>query len=255
MKRRQIILFVVALLLMGSVAIVLARFQHLYRLGRPGVKTSEITNSVRLRVELPEQVPGYESRWLDPVEGELGALPPDTSFGKRIYRNSDGFEALLTVVLMGTDRTSLHKPQFCLEGQGCHIDNTGTLETTIHLERPCAYDLPVVRLVTSVEKADPSRSRAVYVYWYVADGELSASVSGGERQWWMARDLILNGVLQRWAYVSCFAQCAPGEEEATFQRMKQLIAATVPEFQLTPSGPLADNQHAGPQPGANGRVH
>jgi len=52
--------------------------------------------------------------------------------------------------------------------------------------------------------------------------------------WWMARDVIRTGVLQRWAYVSYFAVCPPGAEEATFQRMKKLIVASVPEFQLTP---------------------
>jgi hypothetical protein len=30
--------------------------------------------------------------------------------------------------------------------------------------------------------------------------------------------------------------CAPGQEEATFERMKKLIAAAVPEFQRVPSG-------------------
>ena len=242
MKRRQVILFVAALLLIGGAAVVLARFQHLYHLGRPAVKTSPIAGSNTVRVELPERVPGYESKWLDPAEAETNSLPADTSFGKRVYRGSDGFEVLFSVVLMGTDRTSLHKPQFCLEGQGCHIDGSGTLETTIHLERPFPYDLPVVRLITNVEKAEPSRSRAVYVYWYVADGELSASVSGGQRMWWMARDLMFKGVLQRWAYASCFAQCAPGEEEATYQRMKQLIVAVAPEVQLTPAGPWVARQ-------------
>lgn len=244
MKRHQTILFAAALLLMGGTALILARFQHFYHLGPPGVKTSSIPGSNRLRVELPERVPGYESTWLDPAEAELGTLPADTSFGKRLYKGSDGFEVLMTAVLMGTDRTSLHKPQYCLEGQGCHIDGAGTLQTTIHVERPHPYELPVVRLITNVEKADPAHSRAVYVYWYVADGELSASVSGYERMWWMTRDLILHGTLQRWAYMSCFAQCAPGQEEATYERMKQLIAATVPGFQLTPSGPLAASQQA-----------
>jgi hypothetical protein len=52
--------------------------------------------------------------------------------------------------------------------------------------------------------------------------------------WWMAKDMMLTGVLQRWAYVTYFAVCAPGEEDATFERMKKMIAASVPEFQLTP---------------------
>jgi hypothetical protein len=52
--------------------------------------------------------------------------------------------------------------------------------------------------------------------------------------WWMARDLIKTGILQRWAYVSYCAFCLPGQEDATFERMKAFIAASAPEFQLTP---------------------
>jgi hypothetical protein len=52
--------------------------------------------------------------------------------------------------------------------------------------------------------------------------------------WWMPRDLLLHGLLERWAYVSYFSACRPGQEEATYARMKKLIAETVPEFQLVP---------------------
>jgi len=52
--------------------------------------------------------------------------------------------------------------------------------------------------------------------------------------WWMARDLFHTGVLQRWTSVSCLSACLPGQEDATFERMKKFIAASVPEFQLVP---------------------
>jgi hypothetical protein len=52
--------------------------------------------------------------------------------------------------------------------------------------------------------------------------------------WRVPRDLLLNGILERWAYISYFSACEPGQEDATFERMKKLIAASVPEFQLVP---------------------
>jgi hypothetical protein len=52
-----------------------------------------------------------------------------------------------------------------------------------------------------------------------------------------ALHLLRTGVLQRWAYVSYFSACEPGQEDATFARMEKLIAASVPEFQLPPPGP------------------
>jgi hypothetical protein len=74
---------------------------------------------------------------------------------------------------------------------------------------------------------------SVFVYWFVADNQLTAK--HGQRMWWMARDLLRTGVLQRWAYVTYFSVCAPGQEEATYARMCEFIAAAVPEFQLTPA--------------------
>ena len=72
----------------------------------------------------------------------------------------------------------------------------------------------------------------LYVFWFVADNE--ETVSHWQRVLWLARDLLQTGVLQRWAYVSYFTVCEPGQDDATFKRMEQLIAASVPEFQVPP---------------------
>jgi uncharacterized protein DUF3485 len=136
---------------------------------------------------------------------------------------------------MGADRTSIHKPEFCLGGQGYKIDDGASSQTTVHIDRPVPYELPVMKLVSTKEATINGRkviARGIYVYWFVADNEYTARHN--QRMWWMARDVIRTGVLQRWAYVSYFANCAPGEEEATFERLKSLIAASVPQFQLTP---------------------
>jgi hypothetical protein len=86
-----------------------------------------------------------------------------------------------------------------------------------------------------VEKGVRGRARALYVFWFVADGQLTADHN--ERMLWMARDLLMTGVLQRWAYVSCVSYCQPGQEEAAFARMSELIGAAVPRFQLTAGAP------------------
>jgi len=166
----------------------------------------------------------------------LDFLPKDTSFGQRVYIAPDKFWVQASVVLMGADRTSIHKPQFCLAGSGLNIDAAASLETTIHIERPVPYDLPVMKLVATKEVLVEGRKtpvRGIYVYWFVADKEYTAR--HWQRMWWMARDVVRTGVLQRWAYNSYLAYCPPGAEEATFERLKALIAASVPEFQLTPN--------------------
>jgi len=237
MNRQKWILVAVALALMAGTAGLLVRLKANQKLGAPGVKTSPIAGSPRLRVELPETVLDCQSKFIEPDAMVTNTLPKDTSFGQRHYTATDGFQAAMNVVLMGSDRTSMHKPQFCLEGAGWRIERTEL--ATIPVAWPHPYDLPVIRL-TVAREADLNGQRATvrgtYVYWFVADHALSADPSGLRRLWQSARSLLTTGVLQRWAYVTCFSVCLPGQEDAAFQRMQRLIAAAVPQFQLA-SGP------------------
>ncbi len=235
MNTRKWIFFFIAVLMMGGGAGVLVRLKANQRLGQPGVKTMPLAEGKNLEVILPEQVLDYTSERIEQDKTVIGILPKDTSFGQRRYQALDGFWTQVNVVLMGSDRTSLHKPQFCLEGAGWHIDAAASREEAVPIERPFVYDLPVMKILATrqVEHEGQVRTfRGVYVYWFVAEDAYTAQ--HWQRMWWMAREVARTGVLQRWAYVSCFAVCRPGEEEATFGRMKKFIAASVPEFQLTP---------------------
>ena len=227
----------VALVLIGGTAGLLARQRSHQRLGLPGVKTRPLPGSSNVEVDLPERVLDYQSQWVPVDEVTSNTLPRDTSFGERVYQRPDGFQLALNVVLMGADRTSLHKPQFCLEGQGLHIDQSASQSDQIRVDRPEGYNLAVVKLVANGEREINGQKqpiRAIYVYWYVADNALSATISGFERMWLMGKHLLTTGELQRWAYISCLSECLPGQEEATYERMKQFIVTAVPEFQLTP---------------------
>jgi hypothetical protein len=236
MNRSKLILALVTVLMIGGTAGVIAKFKSIQRLGEPGVKTRPIPGSPNLEVVLPEQVLNFTSE-LIPVDAIVtNVLPRDTSYGQRRYLSADSnFAAQVTVVLMGTDRTSLHKPQFCLTGQGWTINKTEV--DKIQMERPITYDLPVIKLSVSGQfkiEGHPVQAGGVYVYWYVADDAISAAPSGSDRMWSIARDLITTGVLQRWAYIAYFTTCAPGQEEQAYARLKQLISASTPDFQLTP---------------------
>lgn len=230
---RQKWIFLVALLgLFAGTGAFLNYLHGHQRLGAPGVKTSPSSDKNRLEVDLPALVLDYTSLRNEPDQLTKDTLPPDTSFGQRVYTSgADGAAISLNVVLMGADRTSLHKPQFCLRGSGWSIARTEP--ASVHMDRPYAYDLPVTRLSLVPEKpGGHGGAHGVYVYWFVADNEYTAS--HWQRMWWMARDVVRTGVLQRWAYVFCFEGCAPGQEDATFERLKKFIAAAAPEFQLTP---------------------
>lgn len=234
MNRRMLVSSGAALVLIGITVMLLNQMGSRQRLAAPGVKTHPLSGSIRLQADLPEKVLDYSSEPIKVDYVTLGGLPSDTSFGMRRYRGPDGFDLDVRIVLMGHDRTSMHRPQFCLAGQGWRINDVASKETSVHVQRPYAYDLPVVELIASSVDSQNQPLSGVYVYWYVADDAVSATALGVQRMWWMAKKLITTGVLQRWAYVSCFAPCAPGQESATFDRMAQFICAAAPEFQLYP---------------------
>ncbi len=226
---------IAALLLMALAGGAIYQLQTRQTLGRPGVLAEPQAGSPRWRIPLPEQVAGMTSQEVPAAEVELSALPADTSIGKRLYTATNGAPLLLQVVLMGRDRTSIHQPQYCLTGQGWLIEQTE--EVRLPVAGPQPHEIPALKLTASkvftTESGQRVPVRAIYVYWFVADGALTAHRS--QRLRWMAEELLKTGTLQRWAYVACFAQCAPGEEDKAFARVKEFVAEAVPEFQRSPA--------------------
>lgn len=239
-------IFGIALCLMVVFAMLLTRVQGMQRVGVPGVKVVERpvyrddgeimgTNAVAL----PETVLNFTSKEIPVAKIVNEWLPKDTVYGQRLYESPDGFWTQTTVVLMGTDRTSIHKPEYCLTGQG--FQTTKTERDMIDIQHPHPYQLPVVKMTVRREAITPDGQRvpqsALYVYWFVADQQLTADHN--ERMLWMARDQVTRGILQRWAYVSCFSICQPGQEDVAYARIRQWIAASVPEFQIATGTPKA----------------
>lgn len=235
-----------ALVMVGVAAGFLVQRQKWQRLSSPGVKVvpEEVfiaagTNqflAATNAVYLPNRVLGYDSRPLPLQQIVWDWLPKDTTYGQRRYFREDGFWLDNMVVLMGADRTSIHKPQFCLTGQGFRIVSEET--DSIEVARPVPYQLPVKKLTLAGQVQQDGRRQdvgGVFVYWFVSEDNLSAE--HGERMWRMSYDLVRTGVLERWAYVICMAFNRPGEEDVTYERLKEFIRASVPEYQLTTGRP------------------
>jgi hypothetical protein len=236
------------LVVVALTAVSLLFLHKIQRLGKPGVRLvhGEVlqedgavigTNTV----PLPEKLLNYESKVQPIAKVVTDWLPKDTTYAQRIYQAADKFWIQVNVVLMGTDRTSIHKPEYCLAGQG--FKTIKTERDAVRVLQPHPYDLPVMKMTVRREMTTPDGGRvqqsALYVYWFVADEQLTAE--HGDRMWWLARDLVTKGVLQRWAYISCFSPCIQGKEDEAYQRMREWIAAAVPSFQL--AAPVTLAQH------------
>ncbi len=223
-------------------ALGLHKVQGSHQLGDHGLKLAErplesdsgnvVTNLV---VALPFSVGEAISKPLPISQVELDWLPKDTLFGRRIYEAPDGFESMISVVLMGRDRTSIHKPQYCLPGQGWVIESTeeipiqlssnpesGTPEQEIK-----AMKLGMKRTVT-LENGQEMTVLGYFIYWFVSGDQITSDHR--ERMYLMAKDLLFEGVLKRWAYVAYFSTCYPGQEEELLKRMTTFIGRSAPEF-------------------------
>jgi hypothetical protein len=244
MKQSKWILFGVVLGMIAATMIYLAEIRGTQRLGAPGVRVGPVplygakgAKVADQSVLLPETIAGAKSAAEPVTDIELAALPKDTTFGRRRYWLDKDFITDISVVLMGTDRTSIHQPQFCLVGQGWAIDQTE--HVAMRVEQPHPYDLPVIKLTASKSVAREDQHgaimRGIYVYWFVSADKITADQ--GTRLWSIAKTMVEKRELERWAYISYFAPCHPGEEDATFARLEQFIRESVPTFQVVAGQP------------------
>jgi len=236
MKNQKWLLLVIALALIAGTAGALNWLRANQKLGKPGIKAVAIPGSVMMDIQLPERVLDFTSTNMPEPQTVIDYLPKDTSYAGRLYTATNGLQINSTVILMGADRTSIHKPDYCLPGQGWTINAKAV--ATVPVAGPQPYQLPVAKwTVGNVYQTPDGRKQTVsglYVFWFVADGQ--QTTDNYQRMWWLGRDLLRSGVLQRWAYVAYFAMCAPGQEDATFEQMKALIGHSVPELQTAPAG-------------------
>lgn len=72
--------------------------------------------------EAPEErlgeLPGYVSEPVPVGEAEQYTLPKDTLFDKRLYTAADGHWFLVSLVIGGRSKSSIHRPEMCLPTQG-----------------------------------------------------------------------------------------------------------------------------------------
>lgn len=183
-------------------------------------------------IALPRDLPGYTFEAVPISEIELESLPSDTIFGRGRYLLPDRNWIQVNVVLMGTDRTSIHRPEYCLTGIGWRIRSQRELPFSGSGPGPGRVQRFDCQLKTEMNGRQVDIG-GVYVFWFVSRDKETAS--HWERQWWMVQDLVMRGVLQRWAYISFFSPCAPGDEDAAYQRVSELIQRIHPHFGVTSS--------------------
>ena len=206
--------------------------QHLSSLpprGRTGVT---VAADGRNPVELPAFL-GTEwvGRRAAVTEVEREILPPDTGFARKLYVAvaDPRRQVFVSIVLSGRDRTSIHRPEICLVGQGWTI--TDATEHRFDLSGRSAAMFSATVLRVRREVATP-RGRVMVpqlvVYWFVGGDAVVAT--HWQRLALDAWNRVMHARTDRWAYVLVQTDASDGEA-AALSRMQAVLNETLPVFQ------------------------
>lgn len=189
----------------------------------------------------PVALPAFlGSAWLGrpaPIsEQEREILPPDTGFARMVYQSTDNpaRRVYVSIVLSGRDRSSIHRPEICLAGQGWNehdrtrhlfpvegIQGGGIEATLIDLSRP---------LPPSVGQ-EARTMESLFAYWFVGPDSLHATNAG--RLWKSARERLFGLQSHRWGFVVVQGFVGAEGRAATLREMENVVRATAPVFQTT----------------------
>lgn len=192
---------------------------------------------------LPEKVGLLIGRKIEPSQVERDMLPTDTEFAKMTYVTATNLDverdiAHVSVVLAGSERRSIHRPEVCLKGQGWSVTGQSIREVTLDDgQRLKVTDLAIER-VGGGDASRPIRGR--YVYWFI--GTDATTPSHAERILRTTLDSVVHNINHRWAYAAVTALVTEGHEpsvtrerqrtnEQTGRLIDYVIAKTVPHFQ------------------------
>ena len=87
--------------------------------------TPDVTVAEAPNVHLAD-IPGFSSEVLEPSEAELTVLPSDTVIEKRRYVADSGDWMVVSLVVGGKSKSSIHRPELCLPAQGLRMERPRT---------------------------------------------------------------------------------------------------------------------------------
>lgn len=234
--RQSIILGLIILLLAGASCLSVYRMQTASASGSTLVKLTSEGQPMAFPAFLGEGSTdlGWAGRRYPVTAVEREVLPPDTGFSRMYYQSLDDplNGVLVSVVLSGADRGSIHRPEICLAGQGWTV--TGRFQKRIAVPG-FVPGIPVTilrteRLLTN-SAGEKTKVPGLFAYFFAGDEILLASHS--ERMLVSAIDKLLYQKNHRWAYIFVQADCPDGED-AGLKRLEAVFVESIPEVLDTP---------------------
>ncbi|OVE74980.1 hypothetical protein BVX97_05945 [bacterium E08(2017)] len=164
------------------------------------------------------EVCGGNTEFISPLEKQ--ALPSDTIIERKQYTSADGIPLATTLVIAGRERTSIHRPQMCLIGQGFHITRQSTMQVDID-----GREIPLTVTILDIATND-KRHTGYFAYWFIsAKHETHLHWT---RMLLTAKDNIFRGIMPCWAYVSVMSIRQKDGPELTKDRIAEIISTLYP---------------------------
>ncbi|MDZ4816766.1 MAG: exosortase-associated EpsI family protein [Verrucomicrobiota bacterium] len=192
--------------------------------------TGEVKNDMvsPVRVPLPATIGSFVGREIPVSDIEKKVLPEDTLLSKKLYTDPRGLQIFVTAVVSGAEARSIHRPQYCLPGQGWNIGDEmilpiGAGSNSFQVTRLTAERNDILNLNQKVTR------KLVDLYWFSGHGRSTAK--HWKRSLWSTTDRLFQGVNQRWAFISIFgevtAQYHPSglDEAATTKLLSEFAVA------------------------------
>jgi len=185
-----------------------------------------------IRVELPDFVGNWKGTDSEMTEAERGTLgeKSGTQFARKLYRNLDGYEILVSIVLSGRDMsTSIHRPERCLQAQGWNLQESDHFAMSVPRGKFPVTQLRSTRLVRAGDAAVQRELQTLY--WFV--GERAVTSSHWSRWGIDNRDRLLRGVNQRWAYILVSAAVPQPQDLTRMPELRKWSQGVLREFIAT----------------------
>jgi len=172
------------------------------------------------------------------IEREI--LPPDTGFASRRYRitlpdlTASNKEVLFSIVLSGRDRTSIHRPELCLLGQGWTITSRSVETLTLANGEKLAVTILHGEIKIITPTTLPFRVPALFVYWFA--GSDATVPTYPQMLLHGATDRLFRLRADRWAYFTVLTP-AFDDEPAARARLTTVISALWPQIRAPGAPP------------------
>ncbi len=156
------------------------------------------------------EIAGYTSEPVEVSEAEHHTLPADTQFDKRRYEDKDGNWYQVSMVIGGKSKSSIHRPELCLPGQGFQMMSPRVIE-------PGGVEW---HLVTLAHGAVPACGFA-YTFFNQDGYRTSSHLKRIFRDVW---DRSIRGRIDRWVMVTVCSSDADEMRLAAFlEKLKEVI--------------------------------